>query len=126
MIYPFLIINEQAVKFTRFRSHFVPSAKPMFIAENEKPPKNITPQNNVVETTAVELISEEQLSQIRQLMQVTGTEEAKILAYIGVQALNQIPKSQAEAVIKKLNLTLDKQNAEKADNGESVGEEIPL
>lgn len=80
----------------------------------------------MVETTAVELISEEQLSQIRQLMQVTGTEEAKILAYIGVQALNQIPKSQAEAVIKKLNLTLDKQNAEKADNGESVGEEIPL
>lgn len=96
------------------------------IVENEKSPKNITPQNNVVETTAVELISEEQLSQIQQLMQITGTEEAKILAYIGVQTLNQIPKTQAEAVIKRLNLTLDKQNAEKADNGESVGEAIPL
>ncbi|STY61365.1 Uncharacterised protein [Mannheimia haemolytica] len=88
--------------------------------------KNITPQNNVVETTAIELISEEQLSQIQQLMQVTGTEEAKILASVGVQTLNQIPKSHAERVIKKLNLTLDKQNAEKADNGGSVGEEIPL
>lgn len=83
-------------------------------------------KSTIIDANAVELISEEQLSQIRQLMQVTGTEEAKILAYIGVQTLNQIPKSQAEAVIKKLNLTLDKQNAEKADNGESVGEEIPL
>lgn len=96
------------------------------IAENEKPPKNITPQNNVVETTAVELISEEQLSQIQQLMQVTGTEEAKILASVGAQALNQIPKAHAERVIKKLNITLDKKNAEKANNGESIGEEIPL
>ena len=96
------------------------------IAENEKPPKNITPQNNVIETSAVELITEEQLSQIQQLIQITGTAEAKILASAGVQYLNEIPKAHAERVIKKLNITLDKQNAEKADSDESLGEEIPL
>lgn len=83
-------------------------------------------KSTVIDTNAIELISEEQLSQIQQLMQLTGTEEAKILAAVGVQTLNQIPKSHAERVIKKLNLTLDKQNAEKANNGESIGEEIPL
>lgn len=96
------------------------------IEENDKPPKNITPQNNVIDTSAVELITAEQLSQIQHLMQVTGTEEAKILAAVGVQALNQIPKIHVERVINRLNLTLDKINAGKADNSENIGEEIPL
>lgn len=96
------------------------------VTEEPQIPTEPQQKSTVIDTNAIELISEEQLSQIQQLMQLTGTEEAKVLASVGVQTLNQIPKTHAERVIKKLNLTLDKQNAEKADNGESVGEEIPL
>lgn len=97
------------------------------IVENEKQPINVTPKNTI-DTTAVELATDEQIQRITELAEITNTPIEKILALTGKQSLNETPKSWVEKVLNKLNVTLNKQEAEReqAQKSENLGQEIPL
>lgn len=92
------------------------------IVEN-KEPINVTPQPVVIETQAVELITPEQLEQMKGLIEVTQSNVNGLLAAAGnASSLEQIPKAYAERLINKL---LDKLNKQQAQE-EHLGEEIQL
>ncbi|TNG94038.1 phage recombination protein Bet [Pasteurellaceae bacterium USgator11] len=91
----------------------------------QKEPIDVTPKSNVIEAQAVELVTAEQAQQIKQLLEITGTEAEKVLALCGVTAIEQIPAAHAVKVINKLNATLDAQTA-KAPDDDNLGEDIPL
>ncbi|MCW9731961.1 phage recombination protein Bet [Avibacterium sp. 20-15] len=96
------------------------------IVENQKEPLNVTPKPTVIDTTATTIIhaTPEKVEEIRQLIELTGTPLEKVLASAGVNELELITAERAERILKKLNLTLDKQNAQnQADN---IDEGIPL
>lgn len=97
------------------------------IVENEKQPINVTPKNTI-DTTAVELATDEQIQRITELAEITNTPIEKILAITGKQSLNEIPKSGVEKVLNKLNVTLNAQEAEreKAQQNDNLGQEIQL
>lgn len=97
------------------------------IVENEKQPINVTPKNTI-DTTSVELATDEQIQRITELAEITNTPIEKILAFVGKQSLNELPKFEVEKVLNKLNATLNKQESEReqAQQSENLGQEIPL
>ena len=92
------------------------------IAEN-KEPINVTPKPVTIEAQAVELATEEQKQQIRQLLETTGTPFDKVAAFVGKNNLDEFPKDVAETVIKKLNKTKQEQQPKQE---EELGEAIAL
>ena len=90
-----------------------------------KEPVDVTPKPNVIDTQAIEMISAEQVGQVKQLLEATGTEAEKVLAICGVSTIEQITAAHAIKVINKLNTTLDAQAAEAPDN-DNLGDEIPI
>lgn len=77
----------------------------------------------VIDTQSVELITPEQLEQMKSLIDVTKSNEHSLLAYAGnVESLEKITKSKAEEVIGMLLSKLNKQQAQ----DESNDEDIPL
>lgn len=84
--------------------------------------------STIIETTSVELATNEQIQRITELAEITNTPIEKILALTGKQSLNEIPKSGVEKVLNKLNVTLNAQEAEreKAQQSDNLGQEIPL
>lgn len=84
-----------------------------------------TPDNGttVIDTQSVELITPEQLEQMKSLIDVTKSNEHSLLAYAGnVESLEKITKSKAEEVIGMLLSKLNKQQVQ----DESNDEDIPL
>lgn len=96
------------------------------IVENQKEPINVTPKPTVIDTKATTIIhvTPEKVAEIRQLIELTGTPLEKVLASAGVNELELMTAERAEGVLKKLNLTLDKQNAQNQANNTDEG--IPL
>lgn len=92
------------------------------IAEN-KEPINVTPKPVTIEAQAVELATEEQKQQIRQLLEITGTPFDKVAAFVGKNSLDEFPKDGAEIVIRKLNSTVQQQQGKQE---EELGEAIEL
>lgn len=79
--------------------------------------------STVIETQSVELITPEQLEQMKSLIDVTKSNEHSLLAYAGnVESLEKITKSKAEEVIGMLLSKLNKQQVQ----DESNNEDIPL
>ena len=79
--------------------------------------------STVIETQSVELITPEQLEQMKSLIDVTKSNEHSLLAYAGnVESLEKITKSKAEEVIGMLLSKLNKQQVQ----DESNDEDIPL
>lgn len=92
------------------------------IVETEEP-INVTPKANVIDVTGIELITPEQLEQMKSLIDVTKANEHNLLAYAGnVESLEKITKSKAEEVIGMLLSKLNKQQVQ----DESNDEDIPL
>ena len=95
---------------------------------NEEPinqHSSATPDNGttVIDTQSVELITPEQLEQMKSLIDVTKSNEHSLLAYAGnVESLEKITKSKAEEVIGMLLSKLNKQQVQ----DESNDEDIPL
>lgn len=80
----------------------------------EEPQINTHPAGTVVvETTSIELATDEQIQRIIELAEITNTPIEKILALAGKQSLNELPKAGAEKVLNKLNVTLNKQESER-------------
>lgn len=94
------------------------------IAEN-KEPINVTPKPVTIEAQAVELATEEQKQQIRQLLEITGTPFDKVAAFVGKNSLDEFPKDGAETVIRKLNSTANQQQQQRKQE-EELGEAIEL
>ena len=96
------------------------------IVENQKEPLNVTPKPTIIDTTATTITyaSLEKIEEIRQLIELTSTPLEKVLASAGVNELELITAERAEGVLKKLHLTLDKQNAQNQANNTDEG--IPL
>lgn len=98
------------------------------IVENQRTdvtPKPTTPAKpTVIEGKAIELITQEQRTQLDQLIKITGTDVNPAFAYYGVSSPDQLTKTQADHFIKVLNARVDK-NAANSDDGQT-GEDIPL
>ena len=93
------------------------------IAENDRVSPNITPKPTVIEGKAVELITAEQLEQMKGLIDETQSNVQKLLAFAGnAPSLEQITKDNAESVIKKLM----KKRSEQQSQDDHLGEDIPL
>lgn len=81
------------------------------------------PKSTVIETQSVELITTEQLEQMKGLIDFTQSNAQKLLAFAGnAPSLEQITKANAEIVIQKLMKKLSEQQAQ----DEHLGEDIPL
>ncbi|MGY4677638.1 phage recombination protein Bet [Pasteurella sp. P03HT] len=94
------------------------------IIEDENGFSQSSQNKSVIDTKHVELISDEEIEQVKSLIELSGVDERKILAYAGnVESLKHIPKSMVEKVINRLNLSLDQSQQ---DNEEEVGEEIEV
>lgn len=76
----------------------------------------------IIETQSVELISPDQLEEMKKLIEVTQSDVNGVLAACGAQSLEKIPKKHAERVLQKLQDKLNRQQIK--DDG--LGEEIPL
>ncbi|WP_233113737.1 phage recombination protein Bet [Aggregatibacter actinomycetemcomitans] len=93
------------------------------IVENDKDPINVTPNQAAIEAHAVELITPEQLEQMRGLIEVTQSNVEGVLAAAGnVSSLEKISKNNADRVIAKL---LDKLNRQQSQD-DDYGEDVPL
>lgn len=84
---------------------------------------DVTQKPTIIDGQAVELITQEQRTQLDQLIEITNPDLGKLLAYYGVNSIDQLSKFNAEDCIKRLNSRIDK-NA--VDKNAVVGEEIPL
>ncbi|MDG6894416.1 phage recombination protein Bet [Volucribacter amazonae] len=93
------------------------------IAENNKEPINVTPKANILEGQAIELISAEQIEEIKQLVEVTSSNMDGLLAACGVKNIESIPKAMTEKVLKKLK---DKLNQQQIRDDGIDGEDVPL
>ncbi|MFC1049695.1 recombinase RecT, partial [Pasteurella multocida] len=94
------------------------------IIEDENGFSQSNQNKSVIDTKHVELISDEELEQVKNMIELSGVNESKILAYAGnVDSLNKIPKSMVEKVINRLNLSLDQTQQETYNE---TGEDIPL
>ncbi len=80
-------------------------------------------KTTIIEAQAVELATEEQKQQIRQLLEITGTPFDKVAAFVGKNSLDEFPKDGAEIVIRKLNSTVQQQQGKQE---EELGEAIEL
>ena len=96
------------------------------IAEAQKEPINVTPKQNVIDVKSVELITDEQLQTLQQLIDVTGSNVEKALAYYGAESIEKLPKQSAVDFIAKLNRKLDVRENAAQNNDENLGDNIPL
>lgn len=80
-------------------------------------------KTTIIEAQAVELATEEQKQQIRQLLETTGTPFDKVAAFVGKNSLDEFQKDGAETVIRKLNSTAQQQQRKQE---EELGEAIEL
>ncbi|KGQ42085.1 phage recombination protein Bet [Gallibacterium anatis] len=78
------------------------------IIENQKEPINVTPKPNVIDTQAIELITDEQKQSIDQLLEIKDVNIEKALVYYGVNSVDQLSKKQADDFINQLNRKKDK------------------
>lgn len=95
------------------------------IMENNAP-INVTPKQNVIDVKPVELISAEQLQTLQQLIEVTGTNVEKALAYYGADSIERLSTQSAVDFIGKLNRKLDARENAAQNNDENLGDNIPL
>lgn len=95
------------------------------IMENN-PPINVTPKQNVIDVKPVELISAEQLQTLQQLIEVTGQDVEKALAYYGADSIERLSTQSAVDFIAKLNRKLDTRENAAQNNDENLGDNIPL
>lgn len=87
--------------------------------ENKFSPEN----SNIINGQSVELVTDEQIEQIKNLVEVTNSDTVGLLAAAGnAPSIEQIHKIYAERIINKLLDKLNKQQA-KDDN---LGKDIPL
>lgn len=87
--------------------------------ENKLSPEN----SNIINGQSVELVTDEQIEQIKNLVEVTNSDTVGLLAAAGnAPSIEQIHKIYAERIINKLLDKLNKQQA-KDDN---LGKDIPL
>lgn len=89
-------------------------------------PSSNKTENTIVETIAVELVSNEQLAEIEQLIKETQSDVAKLLAYFGKANLENLTAVQATAAIQKLKQKLKQASQPTAPTNDKIGEEIPL
>ena len=95
------------------------------IMENNAP-INVTPKQNVIDVKPVELISAEQLQTLQQLIEVTGQDVEKALAYYGADSIERLSTQSAVDFIAKLNRKLDTRENAAQNNDENLGDNIPL
>ncbi|EFU67505.1 phage recombination protein Bet [Aggregatibacter segnis] len=87
--------------------------------ENKFSPEN----SNIINGQSIELVTDEQIEQIKNLVEVTNSDTVGLLAAAGnAPSIEQIHKIYAERIINKLLDKLNKQQA-KDDN---LGKDIPL
>lgn len=91
------------------------------IAET-KEPINVTPQPTVIDTQVIELITPEQLEEMKNLIEITQSNVNSVLAACGVSNLEKIPKNRAEHALNKLRHKLNEQQIQ----DDNLGEEIPV
>lgn len=96
------------------------------IAEAQKEPINVTPKQNVIDVKSVELITDEQLQTLQQLIEVTGQDVEKALAYYGADSIERLSTQSAVDFIGKLNRKLDARENAAQNNDENLGDNIPL
>lgn len=87
---------------------------------------NVTPKQNVIDVKPVELISAEQLQTLQQLIEVTGQDVEKALAYYGADSIERLSTQSAVDFIGKLNRKLDAWENAAQNNDENLGDNIPL
>ena len=95
------------------------------IMENN-PPINVTPKQNVIDVKPIELISAEQLQTLQQLIEVTGQDVEKALAYYGADSVERLSTQSAVDFIGKLNRKLGARENAAQNNDENLGDNIPL
>lgn len=96
------------------------------IAEAQKEQINVTPKQNVIDVKSVELITDEQLQTLQQLIDVTGSNVEKALAYYGADSIERLSTQSAVDFIAKLNRKLDVRENAAQNNDENLGDNIPL
>lgn len=74
----------------------------------EKEPINVTPKSNVIDTKAVELITDEQKKNVEQLLEIKEVNIEKALAFYNVDSINNLSKANAADFINRLSLKEDK------------------
>lgn len=88
--------------------------------ENKFSPEN----SNIINGQSVELVTDEQIEQIKNLVEVTNSDTVGLLAAAGnAPSIEQIHKIYAERIINKL---LDKLNKQQAKDDDNLGKDIPL
>ncbi|MFC2552778.1 MAG: phage recombination protein Bet [Rodentibacter sp.] len=88
--------------------------------ENKFSPEN----SNIINSQSVELVTDEQIEQIKNLVEVTNSDTVGLLAAAGnAPSIEQIHKIYAERIINKL---LDKLNKQQAKDDDNLGKDIPL
>lgn len=96
------------------------------IAEAQKEPINVTPKQNVIDVKPIEFITAEQLQTLQQLIEVTGQDVEKALAYYGADSIERLSTQSAVDFIGKLNRKLDARESAAQNNDENLGDNIPL
>lgn len=93
------------------------------IAES-KEPINVTPKPAAIEAQAIELATEEQVREIKELVEITQSNMDNLLAYAGNAAsIEQISKKNAELVLEKLH---EKRKKQQPPQDNHLGEAIEL
>lgn len=88
--------------------------------ENKFLPEN----SNIINSQSVELVTDEQIEQIKNLVEITNSDTVGLLAAAGnAPSIEQIHKIYAERIINKL---LDKLNKQQAKDDDNLGKDIPL
>lgn len=96
------------------------------IAEAQREPINVTPKQNVIDVKPIEFITTEQLQTLQQLIEVTGQDVEKALAYYGADSIERLSTQSAVDFIGKLNRKLDARENAAQNNDENLGDNIPL
>ena len=96
------------------------------IAEAQKEPINVTPKQNVIDVKPIEFITAEQLQTLQQLIEVTGQDVEKALAYYGADSIERLSTQSAVDFIGKLNRKLDARENAAQNNDKNLGDNIPL
>ena len=81
-------------------------------------------KSNIINGQSVELVTDEQIEQIKNLVEVTNSDIVGLLAAAGnAPSIEQIHRIYAERIINKL---LDKLNKQQAKDDDNLGKDIPL
>ena len=86
----------------------------------------LTPKQNVIDVKPIEFITAEQLQTLQQLIEVTGQDVEKALAYYGADTIERLSTQSAVDFIGKLNRKLDARESAAQNNDENLGDNIPL